>query len=719
MIPNFNNNGSCYEIFSSATDIIKYWKQKGKINKEFESHSKSYIYSLQFGGVSGFSIPINEKHSLQINNSSLLFQFILFNNKSFSIEIGIKDKSDTKRRFNLTSSIKEIEAKSLYIKIPLNDYPLNIWTNLIIDVEALTQLYFKTQTFKVIDNIHISGCMKIRKIFSLKSRDEPILKSVDMGKSIPIANLLFLDNSLIKKDIKIVGINSFNVNNVNIDSNNIRNALNSPQGNNRNSNSPISNNIANGSKYSTTSDININKFKKYYKKNNDNNIPGATGLNISPITINNTSNNNNINNININRVQMENAKKKVKDGQKFVKNLPNFTNLTNDIKYAVKKNMKNANIEKILGNTVFEENEKSNSNKGLYLNSKEKGKSLGKYVYKQQQNKKRNKSNNPFRTTKLNKKANENSDNSGNNENKNTSNKNVIKEDNSTNMTTNITNNTNSTNNINLNINNNNKTINKEKRNNKKNVTPNKKKEKEKEIKDISNDHSYFNKKEQEISMEEYHNYRNINKNEENINSPSMENKFKFNNIGVNISSNITGVNSFKENKHENDIKTNKYSNCGGLLDSKFDINSIPVYDSIEEVAEWPADLNTNQNNVNMEEAAKMGDKLIHLESGKNNNINENNENHENMEGDDFLELSSLLHKKETLRPYTPPIEELVQVDPNKMKGESNMKCSMDRKNGLMSTNRILKNYENLVYNADKGLFQDPVTNIYYDIKAK
>ena len=78
MIPNFNNNGPCFELFSSASDIIKYWKQKGKIMKEFETHTKSYVYSLQFGGVSMLSIPINEKHSLQINNACLLFQFILF-----------------------------------------------------------------------------------------------------------------------------------------------------------------------------------------------------------------------------------------------------------------------------------------------------------------------------------------------------------------------------------------------------------------------------------------------------------------------------------------------------------------------------------------------------------------------------------------------------------------------------------------------------------------
>ena len=36
----------------------------------------------------------------------------------------------------------------------------------------------------------------------------------------------------------------------------------------------------------------------------------------------------------------------------------------------------------------------------------------------------------------------------------------------------------------------------------------------------------------------------------------------------------------------------------------------------------------------------------------------------------------------------------------------------------MLNTNRLLKNYENLVYNQDKGLFYDPKTNIYYDIKS-
>ena len=382
MIPNFNNNGPCFELFSSASDIIKYWKQKGKIMKEFESHTKSYIYSLQFGGVSMLSIPINEKHSLQINNSCLLFQFILFNTKSFSIEITIKDKNDTKRRINFTSSVKEIDSKSLYIKIPLLEYPLNIWTNLIIDLEALTRHFFKTQTFKTIDNIHITGCLKIRKVFSLRTKDEPLLKSVDMGKSIPIVNLLLLESgNLIKYYFKINGINNIFINNININSNNIQNQINNlPNHPKKGTNSPMSHN--NNNKFSTASDINLNKHKNFYRKNNENNNKSnndlSEGLNITPIS-------------NINRAQMEKVKDNVLNAKKFVKGLPNLSNVRSDIKYGIIKNVKNNNNSNIgnIGNTSLEENDNNNLNK--LLNNNIKGKSLGKYVHKHQQNKKRNK----------------------------------------------------------------------------------------------------------------------------------------------------------------------------------------------------------------------------------------------------------------------------------------------------------------------------------------
>ena len=684
MLPNFNNNGPCFELFSSATDILKYWKQKGKIIKEFETHTKSYVYYLQHGGVSMLSIPINEKHSLQINNSSLLFQFILFNNKSFSIEIGIKDKSDTKRRFNLTSSIKENESKSLYVKIPLNDYPLNIWTNLVIDIEALTKQYFKTQTFKNLDNIHISGCLKIRKILSLRSKDEPILKTADMGKSIPIVNLFLSESgNLIKKDIKIIGINNININNININSETLQNIYNNPsRGYRKNDNSPPTNNI---SKFSNTSDVNANRYKNYYRKSNEIN---------NNIKINENKNNSKelLDNINITPFPNSNSKK-TKDNIKFAKGLTNATYKINEIQYNANKNIKNAK-EKYIGNNNMEEIEGSNK----LLNNNVKGKSLGKYVYKHQKNKKRNKSNNPYAGTNLNKKISENSDDIRNNSNnKNIGNKNL----------TNLENNIGKTNDNNI-INKKEKKLNKN--NNIATIKENKNKE-------IQNNNNYYNKKEQEFSMEDFQESFN---NQQNV---TNEDKTKSNSFAFSNNS-LVNKNSIKENNdhHHNpgeDNKTNKYSNYNNmLLDSHFDIRNIPVYDSIEEIAEWPADLKVSENNAINEGIEKMGDKLIHLDSG---NTHYNNKDQFRDTGD-FLEITSLLKNKDTLRPYTPPLEELVQVNPSNMKGESNVKCSIDRrdkKNAFMSTNRILKNYENLIYNQDKGLFYDPKTDIYYDIKAK
>ena len=100
------------------------------------------------------------------------------------------------------------------------------------------------------------------------------------------------------------------------------------------------------------------------------------------------------------------------------------------------------------------------------------------------------------------------------------------------------------------------------------------------------------------------------------------------------------------------------------LLESGIDIKNIPVYDSIEEVAEWPGG---DWNNAVQGEG--VGDKLI-------------------------------------------------KVNPSKIKGDSNMKASLDKKNSIKSKG-TLKNYENLVYDEEKGLLCDPLTNKYYDIKAK
>ena len=659
MIPNFNNNGPCFELFSSAADIIKYWKIKGKYSKEFEPHTKSNVYYLHFGGVSNISTPIDEKHSLQINNSCLLFQFILLNVKSFSIEICVRDKTDTKRRFNLTTSIKEVESKSLYIKIPVIDYPMYIWTNLIVDLNSLLHFYFKTQTFKSIDSIHITGNLKIRKIFSLRTKDEPIIKAVDMGKSIPLVNLLFTEKgNVLNTTIKILGINSTHINTVNIDSKLIEKKSNN---NKKGSPSPIN---ENHNKYSTASDIMPNRHKQIYPKKNKEQIGSKNNINYINV------------NLNVNNTKKESISSKINENKKFIKDLPDINKLANNIKYKkgkniLKKVVGHSNEEGNTSNNIININNLSNTNSNAMKNNfVEKNKSLGKYIQNQKNNKKRNKSNNPYLRLKI-------------NNNKKTENSEIKEKKFEKKLE-----------NINIKV-------------------PNKNMIQIHKISQNDNEianENYHQTKEKEINIEDY-------------NSPDtkVENKFKFNNIPLGNS--LLYKNQPKPKEEEKEIyidnndknqglnninnPNNKFSNTNMLLESGIDIKNIPIYDSIEEVAEWQG--GNDWNNIQGE---GLGNKLIKLDNTKNVEKVNNN-----IDDEDMLEFGSL-ERKETYRPYTPPIEELVQVNPNRMKGDSNMKMSLDKKSTLKS-NKTLKNYENLVYIEEKGLLYDPVTNKYYDIKAK
>ena len=690
MLPNFNENGPCYELFSSATDIIKNWKLKGKINKEFESHSKSNYYYLQFGGVSAISIPINEKHSLQITNGALVFQFSLVNNKSFSIEIGVNVGNNIKKRLIFSASVKETEINNLHARISMAQYPLNIWSTLLIDVASLTSQCFKKQIMKYIDYIRITGCMKIRKIYSLKNKDEPIMKSIEMGKAILTVNLMIINiNELIvsNPNLQIIG---------NINNNNLSNTSHSSHSNN--ASTSINSNSNNNSKYYTPSEINRNKM--YYRKKDaspgKNNRLNAVvkekdlsdAMIISPLSEFKNKNNE------------SSLSKKTKENLRFAKRMPNIAKVKNEIKYGIEKNKnnnKNVNINKIMGFNAIEEGDEigessQHVNKVMdynnSINKKDRGKSFGKgaAVNKNKETKKRNKSNNPFsRPDKLsnNKLKVENS-----NENDSLSNKDLVKINN--NSYKNDSNNNNETN------------INSKNNSNKDII-----------IEDFND------KKDEEINVKESLKNDQM-KQTSSLGFPVSNNKFKFNNIALTNS-------IMKRDEGENPEKqNNKYSNYDVLDDPGFDIKNIPIYDSIEEVTDWNGmDINNNANNY---DAAKMGDKLIKLEPSANDHENKNDNNNEkekdlyNVTGSDFLEISTLINqKKDNERPYTPPIGKLVPVDPNKLK-ESKMMNSIDKKNSILkmstNTNRVLKNYENLIYDQSKGYYLDPKTNIYYDIKS-
>ena len=180
----------CIELYNATSnDILQLWKMKGKIKKDFEPYSKSYFHILLTGGVSILSLPSQDKQTLQMTNLFLLFQFVLMNPKGFLIELNVRDFSNTKKLLKITLD---------------NNFPLNIWTNLLIDTFNIFQQTYPNSQLKYIDSILITGNIKLRKIYSLKTKEEDLPKSLDLGKSVFLQNFFYhnLNQGLEKIDIQ-------------------------------------------------------------------------------------------------------------------------------------------------------------------------------------------------------------------------------------------------------------------------------------------------------------------------------------------------------------------------------------------------------------------------------------------------------------------------------------------------------------------------------------
>jgi hypothetical protein len=180
----------CIELYNATSnDILQLWKMKGKIKKEFEPYSKSYFHILLTGGVSILSLPSQDKQTLQMTNLFLLFQFVLMNPKGFLIELNVRDFTNTKKLLKITLD---------------NNFPLNIWTNLLIDTFNIFQQTYPNSQLKYIDSILITGNIKLRKIYSLKTKEEDLPKSLDLGKSVFLQNFFYhnLNQGLEKIDIQ-------------------------------------------------------------------------------------------------------------------------------------------------------------------------------------------------------------------------------------------------------------------------------------------------------------------------------------------------------------------------------------------------------------------------------------------------------------------------------------------------------------------------------------
>ena len=309
--------------------------------------------------------PPNEKDSINIFNNILIFQFLILNQKTFSIEVRVTDNIDSKFRFNFSTSYKEIEIHEFHILIPLNILMPSFWTNLYIDIGSLLSQRFKNQTIKCIDYISINGCCKVRKIFAIKNINDPINKSILLSKSTIIKNMK-IDN--INSGLEIYNIIVPNTTSTNINFVSLSDNLNQEYNGQLNNNNKVIKTIHSNKK--------IESPKKVKKDEQNNNK-------INGLIITNSNKNTNQNS---KKNLQETLKQKTRENLNFARKLPDFTSMHNQIQYKAKSNKNNTNnTSKITGTMKIGEDDKQR--KTFEIDNKKK-QSYNKN--KQEENKKEN-----------------------------------------------------------------------------------------------------------------------------------------------------------------------------------------------------------------------------------------------------------------------------------------------------------------------------------------
>ena len=262
-------------------------------------------------------IPSNEKNNLGLIKGFLIFQIELNETKSFTIEVSITDNSNIKKRLLFSSCSKELAINSFLCRIPLINFPTNIWINLSIDILGFFNQYFKNQNFKFINYICLSANCKIRKICAMQKNfvdslndfmdigDENLMpKNFLLPTEIDFININ-IDINYINENINLKLIKVNNGNNT-INNNNNNNVIQIPKtsqgqrsnyrlstfnnNNLHNTNNSHNNNLKNTPKTSN------GKIKGKFSSNNlNNNLVTNVNNNSNYLTNNTTNSNNNSN----------------------------------------------------------------------------------------------------------------------------------------------------------------------------------------------------------------------------------------------------------------------------------------------------------------------------------------------------------------------------------------------------------------------------------------
>ncbi|XP_022107810.1 uncharacterized protein C3orf67 homolog isoform X2 [Acanthaster planci] len=189
--------GAHVEVFScQGKEPLAKWKLTGSasIHKVYEKEAKSFVHVLEGAGTSTkIQLPKDSKLTLALVQRFLVVQVFVPLGQDFSVELGVSDMGNNKRRLLFSTAQKEIAATPLHAKIPLTIVKRAVWLNLCIDLVSIVSEAFRGQTYKALDSLIVCASCHLRKIFTMKTQPPDDTDDDDLYDCSPPTNNTELD----------------------------------------------------------------------------------------------------------------------------------------------------------------------------------------------------------------------------------------------------------------------------------------------------------------------------------------------------------------------------------------------------------------------------------------------------------------------------------------------------------------------------------------------
>ncbi|KAL0478583.1 hypothetical protein AKO1_008173, partial [Acrasis kona] len=157
-------------------------KNPKQVKSKFDNEVKSNIVFIegQSFHTSHVQLPNNEKSNLNLMHRYIILQIYVLKEKSFHIELRLRDSKQQKQRLIFSTHFKDVHKNTMHTQLPLGDFFLgNCWIHATFDLVDLCENILKCK-YHCLDTIIIGPTCRIRKIFTMKMSpyDDMIPKSV-------------------------------------------------------------------------------------------------------------------------------------------------------------------------------------------------------------------------------------------------------------------------------------------------------------------------------------------------------------------------------------------------------------------------------------------------------------------------------------------------------------------------------------------------------------